>query len=295
MPEPTAGRVRANGIELAYFEWGAAQRAAGPTVLLAHATGFHARCWDQVIRHLGERHVIALDQRGHGRSEKTAITHWAVFGADLAAFVRALDLRHLVGVGHSMGGHAMVDAAAACPDRVLRLVLLDPVIGSRDLYGGGWSVTLAEGQQHPTAKRKRYFASPEEMFERFRHRPPYANFEPEALRDYCVHGLLPAPQGGFELACPPSVEASIYMTSFTNQAVHDSIRALDLPVFIVRAKEPPPHRGLMDFSSSPTWRGLVHEFRHGREVYWADRSHFLPMEIPRRIAEVTVAEGGLAG
>ncbi|MFN8644094.1 MAG: alpha/beta hydrolase [Candidatus Binatia bacterium] len=289
MRQPTRGRVRANGIELAYFEWGAARRGQGASLLLAHATGFHARCWDQVVRHLGERHVVAVDQRGHGRSEKTPITDWRIFGADLAALVRALDLRELVGVGHSMGGHAMVDAAAAGQERFRRLVLLDPVIGARDAYGGGWSVSLVEGDLHPTAKRKRYFASPEEMFERFRDRPPYDCFEPAALRDYCTYGLLPAPQGGFELACPPATEASIYLTSLTNQGVHDSIRALDLPVFIVRAKEPPPHRSVMDFASSPTWSGLVGELRHGREAHWADRTHFLPMEVPRRVAEVILA------
>ena len=290
MRQPTQGRVRANGIELAYFEWGAELRGAAAPLVLAHATGFHARCWDQVIRHLGERHIVALDQRGHGRSEKTPITHWRVFGEDLADFVRALDLRDVIGVGHSMGGHAMVDAAAACPDRFRRLVLLDPVIGARDAYGGGWSVSLVEGDLHPTAKRKRHFASAEEMFERFRNRPPYALFEPEALRDYCTYGLLAAPEGGFELACPPTTEASIYMTSLTNQSVHDSIRSLDLPVFIVRAKEPPPHRALMDFSSSPTWSGLVREFRHGREEHWADRSHFLPMEVSQRVARVLLRE-----
>src|SRR5690606_4139926 len=35
MSEPTMARVRANGIELAYFAWGAAARGSGPTLLLA--------------------------------------------------------------------------------------------------------------------------------------------------------------------------------------------------------------------------------------------------------------------
>jgi len=38
------------------------------------------------------------------------------------------DLADVVGVGHSMGGHALVDAAAAEPARFVRLVLIDPVI-----------------------------------------------------------------------------------------------------------------------------------------------------------------------
>ena len=296
MTEPTERRIRANGIELTCFEWGAGWRGRGPTLLLVHATGFHARCWDPVVQRLGDRHVIAVDQRGHGRSEKTPITHWKVFGEDLVDLVRELDLREVLGVGHSMGGHALVDAAAALPERIRRLVLLDPVIASPEQYGGGgWTISSLGEQLHPTARRKRHFASPEAMIERFRDRVPYRVFDPEALRAYCSHGLLPAEDGdGFELACPPEIEAGIYMTSRTNKAVHESIRALEIPVLIVRAKLPPKDRDVMDFSSSPTWTGLVGEFRTAREIHLADHTHFLPMEIPERIAELIRAEADQA-
>ncbi len=289
---PVEKRVRVNGIELCYFEWRRSERGRGPTLLFAHATGFHARCWDAVIRRLGARHVIALDQRGHGRSEVTEIVHWNVFGEDLAGFVAALDLRDAVGVGHSMGGHAMVEAAAACPERFRRLVLVDPVIASPSDYGvGGWRIPSAGGEPHPTAKRKRHFDSPGEMIERFRDRPPYSVFHPEALDDYCRYGLLPESDGhGFRLACPPETEASIYMTSMTNARVHESVRALRIPVLVLRAKRPPENRTIMDFSSSPTWPGLAAEFRIGRDVHLAEHTHFLPMEVPDRIAAQIEAE-----
>ncbi len=291
---PAEHRTHVNGIEVAFFEWGASVRGREATLLLAHATGFHARCWDQVVRHVGDRHVIALDQRGHGRSAKTEITHWKVFGEDLAAFVCALDLRDVVGVGHSMGGHAMADAAAACPDRFRRLVLIDPVIASPEHYeAGGWVVATLGDFQHPTAKRKNRFTSPQEMFDRFKDRMPYSLFHPEALRDYCTYGLLPAADGaGFVLACPPATEAAIYMTSHTNAAVHESIRAIEIPVLVLRAKVPPPERSVMDFTSSPTWPGLAGEFRKGREIYFADRTHFLPMEIPEAVAALILDETG---
>jgi pimeloyl-ACP methyl ester carboxylesterase len=288
-PEPRAHRISVNGVELAYFTWGETLPAGSETVLLAHATGFHARCWDQVVPHLGARRVIALDQRGHGRSQKTPITHWRVFGEDLAAFVRAVGLRDVVGVGHSMGGHAMVAAAAGAPSAFGRLVLIDPVIIAPDEYrGSGWTLP-AGAEPHPTAKRKRRFVSPEEMIARFARRPPYAAFTAAALRDYCVHGLLPAPDGdGFELACPPEIEAAIYMTSHTNAAVYDAVRALTLPVLVVRVKAPPPNRAVMDFSSSPTWPGLVGELCAGREIHLADRTHFLPMESPELVARLVL-------
>jgi hypothetical protein len=119
------------------------------------------------------------------------------------------------------------------------------------------------------------------MIERFRDRLPYARFHPEALRAYGEHGLLPAPDGdGFVLACPPATEASIYATSRTNAGVYDAVRALEIPVLVLRAKLPPADRDPMDFSSSPTWPGLAGEFRRGREIHLADRSHFLPLESP---------------
>ncbi|MCP5057847.1 MAG: alpha/beta hydrolase [bacterium] len=292
--DPTEHRLRVGEIELAFFEWGRAFKGREPTLLMVHATGFHARCWDPVIRHLGDCHVIAVDQRSHGRSEKTPIEHWDVFGRDLSAFVQGLDLPDVVGIGHSMGGHALVDAAATLPDRFRRLVIIDPVIASPDHYGeGGWRLSDLGGEPHPTAKRKRHFASPEEMIERFRDREPYRVFHPDALRAYCNYGLLLAEDGeGFELACPPEIEASIYMTSRTNAGVHESIRALEIPVLVLRAKLPPKERTMMDFSSSPTWPALVHQFHHGREIHFVERTHFLPMEIPEEIAKLILAGSG---
>lgn len=290
---PKEHRIRVNGVELAYFEWGSASTSGEPTLLFAHATGFHARCWDEVIRRLGPRHVIAMEHRGHGRSEKVRITHWKVLGEDLAAIVRALDLRNILGVGHSMGGHAMVDAAAACPDRFRRLILIDPVIAPPEAYEGlgGWALRDHDPSHHPTSKRKNRFSSPTAMIERFRDRVPYKVFHPAALRDYCEHGLLPAADGnGYVLACPPAIEASVYVTFRTNSAVYTSIRALDIPVLILRAKEPPADRQVMDFSSSPTWPALVGEFLHGREIHYAGRTHFLPMEMPDEIAARVLEE-----
>lgn len=284
MAEPKQHRVASGDVELACFEWNPELRGQGPGLLLVHATGFHARCWDPIVARVPKRHTVSVDMRGHGRSTKRPIEHWADLGRDLAALVDALALRDLVGVGHSMGGHSLCDAAALAPGRFSRLVLLDPVIASPDAYGGGWKM-LADGELHPTAKRKRHFASAEAMIERFRDREPFTRFTPDSLRAYCVHGLLPSPDGdGFELACPPEIEASVYMTSRTNPGVHDSIAAIEIPALVVRAKLPPPDRSLMDFASSPTWPGLAATFRRGRDLHLAEHSHFLPMEIPDRIA-----------
>jgi len=286
MSLPLLHRREINGLELACFEWEADLRAQQPTLFLSHATGFHGRVWDQVLNRLGTRHAIAVETRGHGRSENVEIEDWRDFGDDLVGWIDHFGLRSAIGVGHSAGGHAMVDAAAARPDAFERILLIDPVIASPSDYDeAGWQIDVLNQEVHPTAKRRNAFASVEAMIERFRDREPYRRFDPEAFRDYCQWALVPAvDDDGLVLACSPESEASVYMTSRTNPAVYDAIRALEIPVMILRAKRPPVDRDLMDFSSSPTWPGLVDEFRNGRERHLTEHTHFIPMEDPDLVA-----------
>lgn len=293
---PTEQRVRANGIELATFHW-RGSAGAGPTIFFAHATGFHARVWDPVIRHLPEYDVVAVDLRGHGRSTKLAIEHWDDLGRDLAVLAAELQLEGAVGVGHSMGAHALVDAAASAGNAFACLLLVDPVIQAPDVEAaGGFGDALPEGEPHPASKRKGRFSSPDAMIERFRDRVPYSVFTPEALRCYCEHGLLPAPNGdGYALACPPEIEASVYMSSRSNPGVHDSVRSLSIPVTVLRAKERAPDGDAWDFGSSPTWPELASVFADGRDVHLPEQTHFLPMEAPELVARyVARAAAGVA-
>ena len=46
----------------------------------------------------------------------------------------------------------------------------------------------------------------------------------------------------------------------------------------------------MDFSTSPTWPELVNQFENGKEIYFPNNTHFLPMEIPEKIIEILKIE-----
>lgn len=274
--------VEVNGVNLCWFEWGKQHRNAG-TILLVHATGFHARCWDQTIAHLPDRHVIALDMRGHGRSDKTPPYGWDTFGADLCAFVEALGLTRVVGAGHSMGGHSLTQAAAVTPARFDALVLVDPVILSPKAYtefsGGG------EPQDHPVSRRRNHFDSVQAMIDNLAGRGSFAMWEPAVLEDYCRYGLLPNPDGaGFILACPPIVEATVY-TGSAGTNILDLIGQVPVPVTVLRAQPRDPIHPVMDFSKSPTWPELAAHFSSGLDVYLPALTHFIPMQAPRVVAE----------
>ena len=75
---PKQQTIQFPDVDLCVFEWG---RPGGQQVLLAHATGFHARCWDQVVAKLPpDWQIFAIDMRGHGRSSNSQPFTWEQFG-----------------------------------------------------------------------------------------------------------------------------------------------------------------------------------------------------------------------
>lgn len=275
--------TRVNGVELCWFEWGREFVDRG-TVLLIHATGFHARCWDGTVRHLDDRHVIAVDMRGHGRSGKVPPYRWRTFGEDVTALVRALGLERVVGAGHSMGGHSLTQAAAMEQDRFERLVLVDPVILSPESYANFDESAFADAADHPVARRRNRYDSPGAMRENLANRGSFGLWEPAVLEDYCEYGLVPDDgAGGYVLACPPLVEATIYAGSASTD-IYDLIETIEIPVTVLRAAERDAGSQQMDFGKSPTWPRLAGRFANGTDVYFPALSHFLPMQAPELVA-----------
>lgn len=273
---PNETRIQVNGVSLTVFEW----PGEGRPVLFAHATGFHARCWDEIVRRLPGRRCIAIDLRGHGRSDKPEGEYnWRLFGEDIAAVGREMDLGGAIGVGHSMGGHSVALAAALETDFFDGLLLLDPVIMPRSVYAD-----TTPKEEHFAARRRNAWESPEAMFERFRDRPPYSLWHEAILRDYCEHGLLPSPDGeGYVLACPPAIEAMLYGMGAGGD-IYDDINTIDIPVRIVRAR-PRVEGGKVDMSASPANPDLASHFANAVDVPRYELSHFIPMQDPGLVVD----------
>ncbi|MFJ5706523.1 alpha/beta fold hydrolase [Streptomyces sp. NPDC093105] len=108
-----------------------AEALAAPTgapVLLLHGLMGHAGHWAPAAGLLtGGHRTIALDQRGHGASEKPPggpFTREA-YVADAAAVIERLGLGPVSLVGHSMGALTAWQLAAERPDLVRALVICD--------------------------------------------------------------------------------------------------------------------------------------------------------------------------
>jgi len=99
----------------------------GPGVLLLHGLAGTAREWEDTAGWLTETHrVVALDQRGHGRSERRpADISREAFRADAVAAIEQLGLAPVVLIGQSLGGHTAFLVAAHRPELVRGLVVAE--------------------------------------------------------------------------------------------------------------------------------------------------------------------------
>jgi pimeloyl-ACP methyl ester carboxylesterase len=74
-------------------------------------------------------HVIAVDLRGHGQSDKPQLEYTLeLFAGDIAAICGDRKLEHPILVGHSMGGTIALEVATRYPDLLSGIVLIDTVL-----------------------------------------------------------------------------------------------------------------------------------------------------------------------
>jgi 3-oxoadipate enol-lactonase len=109
-------KVDAGGVSLACQASG--DRDAPPMVLL-HALGEQAGSWAPVTaRFAAHYRVVAVDLRGHGRSDWPGAYSFQLMRDDVTALIDRLGLGKVVLAGHSMGGMVAYLTAMTRPDQV---------------------------------------------------------------------------------------------------------------------------------------------------------------------------------
>jgi pimeloyl-ACP methyl ester carboxylesterase len=131
MTEPAASHLlHVNDVDLAWSERGSGP-VGRPAFVLCH--GFTGAAHDfalelDTLAASTARRVVALDQRGHGRSTRTGRLEGYDIGqlvADLTGFLDAVGGGPVDLLGHSMGGRVVLGVALARPDLVHSLILMD--------------------------------------------------------------------------------------------------------------------------------------------------------------------------
>jgi pimeloyl-ACP methyl ester carboxylesterase len=118
-----------------------------PAIVLLHGSNADLRAWDDWARDLSRDHrVIRFDQIGHGLTGPSPTRDYATaaFIADVNRVADKLGVKNFILGGSSMGGGIGWAYAAAHPERLRGLILVDP---------GGAPVETKERDQQPLGFR----------------------------------------------------------------------------------------------------------------------------------------------
>jgi non-heme chloroperoxidase len=123
--------VLPGGVRLNYVHGGPTD---GPAVIMLHGASDSSFSFSRVLPLMpAHLRVVAVDQRGHGSSDRPAFGYsMDTFASDLLALMDALLIDRATIVGHSMGSFIARRAAEKAPDRITRLVLLGSAINARN-------------------------------------------------------------------------------------------------------------------------------------------------------------------
>jgi N-formylmaleamate deformylase len=180
MDDWASGFVETNGVRLHYLRSGGGKRP----VVLAHGALEDARCWAPVAEALAPDYdVIAVDARGHGRSDGPADGYeLATQAEDLAGVIAALGLERPALLGHSMGAEIAPVLAGTHPELLGAILLEDP-----GPWWTGWPATEEEQAFLASMRERyeRYARLPREALiaERRQRSPDWTEAEREAWTD----------------------------------------------------------------------------------------------------------------
>ena len=137
-------------VDIAVFDSG----GDGPPVVVLHGLAGSAVEFFETAERLSDFRMILLEARAHGRSTRHPhdVSREAHV-SDVVRVVESLGCAPVALVGQSMGGHTAMLVAAARPDLVARLVLLEAGAGGEGAGAGGvgdffsgWPVPFADAE-----------------------------------------------------------------------------------------------------------------------------------------------------
>ena len=264
-----------DGADIALWRW--PQSKSRPTLHWAHATGFHGRLYHPLLDDLAtDVNVLAWDMRGHGASAGAAnvstFRGWETYYRDMTALLDSQDEPVWL-AGHSIGATTSIMAAARRPDKVLGLILAEPVImdpvqglklGLAKLLRQSHRLSLAAG----AARRRRVFDSHAAALDNYRGRGGFKTWPEAWLEAYVQHAFVPQ-DDQVQLACNPEWESTTF--AHTEHNPWPGIRQLRCPVIALAAEHgstflPGAQKRLQTQLPSADVRVV------------AGTTHFLPME-----------------
>lgn len=264
----------------------------GMRLHFAHATGMNAQLYGRLLAPLaGEFAITASDARGHGFTglprDPDALVNWDQFADDLNRLLDVIDAHGpWLLAGHSMGAAVSLLAAAARPERVAGLVLVDPAMLpfdiARQVRAG---VAIPNPMADQAARRRGHFASRAAARAAYHGRGVFRTFADDDLDAYLAGGLADTADG-VELACTPAFEAATFRS--VSPRIEPALASIRCPFILLAGEHGSTVRDeeLAAFAAHP---------RCLRADRLAGTSHFLPLEQPDAVRDALRAVSSSSG
>lgn len=269
---PKSALTEVTGLKLHYLDWGNIQNER--VLVCLHGTSGNAHHFDRLASSLVPSYrVIALDQRGHGESDKPPRGYDAVtLAGDIEAFVDKIHLSTFALLGASLGSRVATVYAGSHGDRVTRLILVD------------LSFEMPEAAQQRMIQghltRPRTFASLEEALAYSQSMPQRSRWTAAMHREEIRHGLVQRGDGKWEWRY--SLEAALQSLQQARQDLWHYVAGIRCPTLLIRGQE-------SDVLTIGTTERVLQSLRNCRSVEIEGAGHGVPRDSPLRFNQV-VAE-----
>jgi pimeloyl-ACP methyl ester carboxylesterase len=282
---PIDSFVTANGLQLHYRRWRPLEyHTRLSPILLLHGLASSSHIWNLVAPQLAARGytVTALDQRGHGESEKPDTGYdFATILADDAAVIEALAIEYPMLVGHSWGAMVALQFAAAHTEQVKSLILVDGATNQLSARPG-WSRVKAIKDLAPP----RFSGTPRETFLAYFRNTPLGNqWSPELEKS-----ILNIVQVREDDTVAPRLDFENHLQiigAMWDQPTFELYRQVRCPLTLIVADQEPTNEAMKDFMNMRK-QGLAHiqEVRPDTSIVIMQNTiHDIPLQRPEELAE----------
>jgi len=170
-------------LRLHLHEWGS---SGAPPVVCLHGVTSHGARFGHLAERLPRFRVLAPDLRGHGGSGWEPPWRLETHVDDVLETAAAAGVDSAAWIGHSFGGRVLIELAARFPERVERVVLLDPAI---------WIPPVNAFRAADAVREERIFATPDDAVAVPLAGPPRLNPPELVAEERAQH--LEAVEGGY--------------------------------------------------------------------------------------------------
>lgn len=248
----------------------------------AHANGFPVGSYQAFLKPLSAVYALHyIPKLGHSAAYPID-NNWHSTAAEICAYIESHAIAPVVGVGHSFGSLALLQAAIQKPQLFAQIVVIEPPLV---MSYGALAMYLAKlfkraDQLTPagrTMRRRSSWQDGATLFADWRKKSLFQDFSDENLRIHIDAATVELPDGTRQLDYRVDVEAEVFRTMPTD--LECLRRKLPMPATLVCAEKSDLH--------NPYFAKRLCKL-YGMTLRQGAGGHLLPLELPEQTAALVL-------